>query len=235
VVAEIASAVSGHEAAAGTLRTARRQSGAARQQQAVGAIIGGLLRSWGREEPQSVFRSRTKDDFTGGPVAARQYLAASDALAALGLVGRSQSIRYGTGIVWDAGGPEHFAGKAPRLWPTQALLDAAVVHGVMPTTLEDDFADVVVWGEAAAQWGAPRGRVRGDTNLRTSSTPEGDPLVTNATRRCPLWDAVVRDAVSAALVLGLSPREAAGPCGRRSPSSTCSMRPVGVPKMFSSS
>jgi hypothetical protein len=75
-------------------------------------------------------------------VAARQYLAACDALVSLGLVGQSRSIRYGTGIVWDEGGPESFAGKAPRLWPTEALLDAARRHGVVPATLVADFKDV---------------------------------------------------------------------------------------------
>jgi hypothetical protein len=140
-VAEIAAAVAAHEQSAGTRGNARGQSGAARQRQAVGAIVGGLLRRWGRREPQAIYRSRKKDDFTGGTVAARQYLSGCDALVALGLVGQSQSIRYGTGIVWNEGGPESFAGKAPRLWPTQALLDAAVRHGVMPTTLETDFDD----------------------------------------------------------------------------------------------
>src|SRR5262249_48548519 len=130
LVAEIATAVAAHEQSAGTRGNARRQAGAMRQRQAVGAIVGGLLRRWGRKEPQAVFRSRTRDNFTGGTVAARQSLAASDELVALGLVGQSQSIRFGTGIVWEEGGPEYFAGKAPRLWPTQALLKAALRHGV---------------------------------------------------------------------------------------------------------
>jgi hypothetical protein len=57
-------------------------------------------------------------------------------------VGHSKSIRYGTGIVWDEGGPEHFAGRAPLLWPTRALLEAAVRHGVTPATLAVHFDDV---------------------------------------------------------------------------------------------
>jgi hypothetical protein len=88
-----------------------------------------------------VFRSRKRDDFTGGPVAARQYLAACDALLALGLLYQSRSIRYGIGV-WDVGDPESFLGKAPRLWPTQVLLDIVGRHGLTPATLAEDFEDV---------------------------------------------------------------------------------------------
>jgi hypothetical protein len=142
LVASVVSSVATHEQSVAARKKARRDYGIARQRQAVGAIIGGLLRHWGREAPQAVYRSRRKSDFTGGRVPSRQYLAACDALVALGLVEQSRSVRYGTGIVWDEGSPEHFAGWAPRLWPTQALLDAAVHHGVMPATLETDFDGV---------------------------------------------------------------------------------------------
>ncbi len=113
----------------------------AKQRQAAGAILGGVLRRWARLEPLPVFRSRTPADFTGGPIAARQYLAACDAMVALGLLYQSRSIRYGSGIVWDDGGSEHFAGKAPRLWPAPALLAVAASHGVTPATLPNDFCD----------------------------------------------------------------------------------------------
>jgi hypothetical protein len=141
LVTDMADAVAAHERLATTRKKGRGRSGAARQQQAVGAILGGLLRRWGRSEPEAVFRSRKRDDFSGGPVAARQYLAACDALFALRLIHQSRSIRYGSGIIWEDGGPEHFAGKAPRLWPTQALLEAAVRRGVTPATLPHDFKD----------------------------------------------------------------------------------------------
>jgi len=81
-----------------------------KQRHAVGAILGGVLRRWGRPEPLPVFRSRTPGDFTGGAIAARQYLSACDALMALGLLHQSGGIRYGSGIVWNDGDPEHFAG-----------------------------------------------------------------------------------------------------------------------------
>ncbi len=120
LVADVAALVARHDAHTGARKRGRGKAGLARQQQAVGAIIGGVLRRWGREEPQPAFRSRKRDDFTGGPVGVRQYLAACDALVALGLLNRSRSIRYGLGV-WDLGGPESFLGKAARLWPTQAL------------------------------------------------------------------------------------------------------------------
>jgi hypothetical protein len=130
LVADLVARIAAYEAASGARKTARRQTGEAKLRQAVGALVAGLLRRWGRSEPQAVFRSRKVADFTGSPVAARQHLVACDGLVALGLVHLSRSIRYGTGVVWDVGGPEAFRGKAARLWPAQALLDVAAVHGV---------------------------------------------------------------------------------------------------------
>jgi hypothetical protein len=57
----------------------------------------------------------------------------------LGLIHQSRSIRYG--LLWGDGGPERFLGKAPRLWPTQALLDTVGRHGLTPATLAEDFGD----------------------------------------------------------------------------------------------
>lgn len=141
LVAQLALLVARHESSSGTRQTTRRQAGLTKQRQAVGAIVGGLLRRWAREEPQPAYRSRTPADFTGGPIGARQYLAACDALVSLGLVHQSRSIRYGSGIIWEEGGPEFFYGKAPRLWPSKALLEAAIANGVTPATLPDDFDD----------------------------------------------------------------------------------------------
>jgi hypothetical protein len=141
-VTEITALVAHHEATAGTRQTSRRQSGSDKLRFAVGAIVGGLLRRWARAEPLPVFRSRTPGDFTGGLVGARQFLTAYGALVEIRLVHQSRSIRYGSGIVWDASGGEYFYGKAPRLWPAPALLTAAVRHGLTPASLADDFKDV---------------------------------------------------------------------------------------------
>jgi hypothetical protein len=131
--------VANYEAAAGTRKTSRRQSGLEKQWQAVGVIVGGLLRHWGRRQPHAVFRSRMPAAFKGGPVAARRHLSACDALVALGLIHQSRSIRYG--LMWDDGGSERFLGKAPRLWPTQLLLDTVGRYGLTPATLAEDFGE----------------------------------------------------------------------------------------------
>ena len=70
----------------------RRAAGHAKLTQAVAAVVGGLLQAWAKGD--AVFRSRTPADFTGGNVAARQYITAIDALTALGFVRISRSIRY---------------------------------------------------------------------------------------------------------------------------------------------
>jgi hypothetical protein len=108
------------------------------------ATAGGSCDRWWSASPLGPKGSRTlcrtPAAFTGGPVAARQYLGACDALVALGLIHQSRSIRYG--LLWDDGGPEVFRGKAPRLWPTQALLDTVGRHGLTPATLAEDFGDI---------------------------------------------------------------------------------------------
>ena len=81
-------------------------------QAAVGAIVGGLLRRWGRDQAQAVFRTRKAEDFTGSPVGVRQFTAAMDGLFALGFVTQSKSIRY-LFVDWG-GGQTVYNGKAPR-------------------------------------------------------------------------------------------------------------------------
>ena len=137
---DLVARITRYEDRTGARKRRRGEAGIRRQTQAIGAILGGVLRRWSRDPPEAVFRSRKRDDFSGGLVAARQYLAACDALVRLGLVQQSGSIRFGFGIS-DTGETEQFFGKAPRLWPTQALLDLAATHGVIPTTLASDFVD----------------------------------------------------------------------------------------------
>jgi hypothetical protein len=136
----VAALVAAREATAGQRKNARREAGKVKQHAAVGAILGGLLRRWGRSA-EPVFRSRKLETFTGGPVSVRQYLAACDAMVTLELIYQSRSIRYGTGIIWDEGGLEFFAGKAPRFWPAQELLNQATHHGVTPASVRADFRD----------------------------------------------------------------------------------------------
>ena len=130
-----------YEAASGDRRTGRREAGLAKLRAAVGAIIGGLLRRWGRDQPSAVFRSRKKEDFTGSPVGVRRFTVAMDGLLSLGLLSQSKSIRY---LFVDWGdGQAVFNGKAPRYWPSAALLGLAGRYGVTPATIATDFGDVI--------------------------------------------------------------------------------------------
>ncbi len=80
LVAELAARVAAIEATSADRKTNRRKAGKAKLQGAVGAVVGGLLRRWARDVPEAVFRPRTPADFTGGPVASRQFIAASSQL-----------------------------------------------------------------------------------------------------------------------------------------------------------
>jgi hypothetical protein len=141
LVSDLAAHIAALEADAKTRKQSRRKVGLAKLNAAVGAIAGGVLRRWGRPEPQAVFRSRTPGDFTGSPVGARQFLAAIDGLVSLGLVCRSPAIRY---LQFDWGdGQTVYGGRAPRYWPSATLLGLAAHHGVTPATIETDFGDII--------------------------------------------------------------------------------------------
>jgi hypothetical protein len=141
LIADLVPSVAVHESTSGDRRTGRRQAGVKKLQAAVGAIVGGLLRRWGRDQPQAVFRTRKAEDFTGSPVGVRQFTAAMDGLFALGFVTQSKSIRY-LFVDWG-GGQTVYNGKAPRHWPSATLLSLAVHHGVTPATIATDFGDVI--------------------------------------------------------------------------------------------
>ena len=65
----------------------------------------------------------------GGPVPARPYVCALQ--RAYPARAASSAPRHPLWVgIWDSGDPELFSGKAPGLWPTEALLDIAVQHGV---------------------------------------------------------------------------------------------------------
>lgn len=140
LVADLTRQVVDREATAQARRKGRRQAGLGKLEGAVGAIVGGVLRRWGRERPESVFRTRTSDDFSGGPVGVRQFLPAIDGLLALGLLNGSEAIRYGA---FSFGDGDIFAGRAPRYWPSPALLEAAEAHGLTPATIGQDFGDTI--------------------------------------------------------------------------------------------
>jgi hypothetical protein len=102
---------------------------------AVGAIVGTILKNWSRPSPRPVFRSGKAASFSDSPIAYRQFKAARDGLVGLGLIatqrGYQQAIDWGDGKSWF--------GKAARYWPTPQLLALAAAHGVTPATAAGDF------------------------------------------------------------------------------------------------
>ncbi len=140
LVSELTARVMAHETACEARQNSRRKAGQEKLQAAVGAIIGGLLRRWGRDEPGAVCRSRATADFSGSPVGARQFIAAADGLIALGLLRSAKAIRYGA---FSFGDGDVFLGRAPRYWPSPALLALAARSGVNPATVQTDFADII--------------------------------------------------------------------------------------------
>lgn len=141
LLADLAARVAALETASPDRKTKRRAAGLTKLNGAIGAIVGGVLRRWKRSEPQAVFRSRTPANFTGSPVAARQFLTAMDGLTSLGFINGSKAIRFFV-VSWGPG-LDVYQGKAPRYWPSSALLLAATKHGVTPATIATDFTDII--------------------------------------------------------------------------------------------
>ncbi len=141
LVADLTRRVAALEATSNARRKGRRQAGLGKLEGAIGAIVGGVLRRWGREQPEPVFRSRTPAEFSRGPVGVRQFRPAINGLLALKLLNGSKAIRYGAFSFDD--GAQIFAGKAPRYWPSLALLEATEAHGLTPATIGQDFDDII--------------------------------------------------------------------------------------------
>jgi hypothetical protein len=108
----------------------------AKQTDAVGAIVGALLKNWSRPSPRSVFRSSKATSFTDSPIPYRQFTAAMQGLVGLGLVATQRG--YRRAIDWG-GGSKTWFGKAARYWPTAELLCTAATHGVTADTTVQHF------------------------------------------------------------------------------------------------
>lgn len=134
LVEAVAALVEAGEDAGEGRHYARGKPRKAKLRRAVAAIIGGVLRSWGRQG-RAVYQLREPKAFSGGLVGHRQFIAVVDGLTASGLLQASPAIRYG--IEWGDG--VSFMGKAARLRPAQPLLDLAMQHGVTPATVRADF------------------------------------------------------------------------------------------------
>lgn len=134
LVEAVAALVEASEDAREGRRYARGKPRQAKLRRAVAAVVGGVLRSWGRHG-RAVYQLREPKAFSGGLVGHRQFIAVVDGLTAFGLLQASPAIRYG--IEW--GDSTSFLGKAARLRPAQPLLDLAMQHGVTPATVRADF------------------------------------------------------------------------------------------------
>ena len=123
-------------------KTKRRKVGMTKLRGAVGAVIGGVLRSWARSTPRLTYRSRKAETFSGSPVARAQFVAAVDGLRAPGMLGVKEGIRF---IQRDYGADfgRVTGGRAGRYWPTASLLALATERGITPATVKDAFDQVI--------------------------------------------------------------------------------------------
>lgn len=133
LVEELTAAVADLEA--GTRGNRRGAAGRAKLHDAVGAVVGGLLRAWDGGTARACFHPLNRSAFTGGPVGHRQFTAAVAGLEALGHVARHAGINYA--FAWEDG--PSFVGKAARFRPAAPLLALAARHGVTPGTARDAF------------------------------------------------------------------------------------------------
>jgi len=121
-------------------RSGRVQRGAAltaRLRQAVGGLVGGLLLSWARSVPTPTYRKMQAASFTGSPVGRRQFQAVVNGLRRAGFVAVKDGM-VRPPIEWEPG-VTSWQGRVTRLWPTTSLLALATQHGVVATTVRDDF------------------------------------------------------------------------------------------------
>jgi hypothetical protein len=120
----------------------QRQRGARDKQKlqdAVAAIVGGLLHHWARTPPCPAFHSRKANAFSaGGLVSVRQFVPVIDALVARGFVATAAGVRW----AYDWGdGTTSSQGLAARFWPNRSLIEAAERHGLRPATVATDFEE----------------------------------------------------------------------------------------------
>jgi hypothetical protein len=120
---------------AGRDATRRGPKGRIKASEAVGAIVGGLLKHWGRPTPRPAYRSAKAESFTDGPVPYRQFVAAMRALIQLELVATQRGFQRPI----DWGNVTSWFGKAARFWPSAELLRLAASHGVTTDSVQRDF------------------------------------------------------------------------------------------------
>lgn len=114
----------------------RGPSGMKNLEEALGAIIGGVLIAWSRKGSRAVYRSLMADRFTGIRVGIKAFKPAMTALVALGFLNHSGGISY-PGAFHEDGDP--FERRAGRWWPTTKLLSLASEFGLEPDNIRPAF------------------------------------------------------------------------------------------------
>jgi hypothetical protein len=109
----------------------RAATGLRKLTDAVSAIVGGMLISWGRTTRRAVARSLKKDQFTAAAIGFDTYRIAKDGLEALGYLHRKSGIRFSRYFT--------FSGKPEALMPSESLLRVAAERGVFPATARQHY------------------------------------------------------------------------------------------------
>ncbi|RKK04661.1 hypothetical protein EBE87_23210 [Pseudoroseomonas wenyumeiae] len=154
LVATLVEQVLTAELAPQTRRNQRHTAGLLKLRQAVGAMVGGLLRAWWHPDgPRPAWRSNQAESFT--PKAAPADASAAAITDPVQTVGRRVfktviEVLKAEALIVHHGGvrlpPTHRfrmgqggKGKSARYWPTDALLQLAQAHGLTPTTIRAAF------------------------------------------------------------------------------------------------
>lgn len=139
LVVHVAGLVAARERAGGR-KNSRRAAGLKKLSTAVEAVLGGLLRSWGRSKPRWVYHPVGRSEFSGERVAARQFETVIDALKAASLIVVVPG--FANSVDFEGNGDLLRYGRATRFCATAALLGIAEAHGLTPASVEEDFLDV---------------------------------------------------------------------------------------------
>lgn len=119
---------------------ARRAAGMEKLRRHVGAIVGGVLLNWTIPDedgkPSLSYRPLQNAEMPLKPLTWRQFVAARDALTALGYLGRQGAH---SDFYSDVGEKAWGLRRAERLWPTERLLVAAEEAGVGLQAIREHF------------------------------------------------------------------------------------------------
>ena len=139
VVERLVDLVAAQERSGGR-KNQRRAAGLEKLSNALGAVLGGVLRPWSRPTPRWVYHLVGRSAFTGERIGARQFQAAISGLKAANLIEVVPG--FSTTDDFDGGDPILRFGRATRFRPTAALLDLVEAHGITPQGIVEDFLDV---------------------------------------------------------------------------------------------